>query len=50
MKRCQLKKCGEYNMLKCVREEGHSGYCCWVVDHENDYPINKKEKNEKRKN
>ncbi len=34
---CPCKKCGEYNILKCVLPEGHDGACCFVVDHENDY-------------
>jgi hypothetical protein len=38
---CKKKKCGEYNMLKCVRTAEHIGDCCFVVDHENDYPWNK---------
>ncbi len=41
MNPCPRKKCGEYNMLKCACEEGHTGECCFVVDHENDYAHNK---------
>ena len=38
---CPRKKCGEYNMLKCVRANGHDGECCFVVDFENDYEWNR---------
>ncbi len=41
---CPRKKCGEFNMLKCVREAGHDGACNYVVDHENDYAIRKTER------
>ena len=34
----------QYNMLKCVLEAVHSGDCCFVVDHENDYAHNKRRK------
>lgn len=40
---CDSKKCGEYNMLHCVREKGHAGEHSYVVDHVNDYPHNKRE-------
>jgi hypothetical protein len=33
---CPKKKCGEYNMLKCARADGHDGDCIWVVDHARD--------------
>lgn len=42
-KACSKKKCGEFNMLRCCREAGHSGDCNFVVDHANDYPHNRKE-------
>lgn len=38
---CNAKKCGEYNMLRCVRKMGHAGTHNYVIDHENDYPRNK---------
>lgn len=38
---CGKQKCGEYNMLVCVRDRAHDGVCNYVVDHENDYPQNK---------
>jgi hypothetical protein len=38
---CHIRKCGEYNMLKCTGKDGHDGECCFVVDHENDYPHNR---------
>ena len=41
MNNCKRKKCGEYNMLRCCLESEHKGDCCFVVDHENDYPWNK---------
>lgn len=44
MAQCERKTCGEYNMLRCARSAGHDGECSFVVDHENDYPWNKKEK------
>lgn len=47
-KLCQRKKCGEYNMLKCVLESGHSDDCCFVVDHANDYSYNKSKKARRR--
>jgi hypothetical protein len=37
---CGIQKCGEYNMLVCVREFNHSGDCCFIIDRENDYPRN----------
>lgn len=37
---CNLCKCGEYNMLRCCRDYGHSGECVFVIDHDNDYPWN----------
>lgn len=39
---CPIRKCGEFNMLKCVMDKGHEGNCIFVVDRENDYPHNKK--------
>ena len=42
MAACPRKKCGEYNMLRCCLEEGHSKDCVFVVDHANDYSQNKK--------
>jgi len=45
---CPRKKCGEYNVLKCVRQDGHTGDCCFVGDHENDYPWNKAKKRPNR--
>jgi hypothetical protein len=41
MAQCERKKCGEYNMLRCARDAGHTGECSFVVDSENDYPWNK---------
>lgn len=38
---CGAKKCGEYNMLRCVLTAGHKGEHAYVVDHENDYPHSK---------
>lgn len=43
MRACGSKKCGEYNMLRCCRQEGHTGEHSYVVDHENDYAHNKRE-------
>ena len=45
---CPRKKCGEYNMFKCVKAAGHTGECCFVVDHENDYAHNKPKKSTRR--
>lgn len=42
--KCPRSKCGEFNMLRCCRNVGHSGECSFVVDHENDYEWNKKQK------
>lgn len=41
---CNKSKCGEYNMLICISNKGHSGECCFVIDHKNDYPWNKNKK------
>lgn len=49
MSQCTRKKCGEYNMLRCARSEGHLGECSFVVDHENDYAHNKHPKKPIRK-
>lgn len=38
---CNKSKCGEYNILRCCREKGHTGEHCYVIDHENDYEWNK---------
>ena len=32
MATCPRKKLGEFNWLRCCREEGHEGTCNWVVD------------------
>ena len=40
---CRKKKCGEYNMLMCCRDADHAGECCFVVDHANDYPHNRRQ-------
>jgi hypothetical protein len=39
---CGARKCGDYNMLKCVRENGHGGEHNYVVDRERDYPHNRR--------
>lgn len=39
---CNSAKCGEFNMLRCVREKGHAGDHNYAVDHKNDYPHRRK--------
>jgi hypothetical protein len=38
---CDSKKCGEYNMLRCVLPRGHAGEHNYVVDKDGDYQHNK---------
>ena len=40
--RCGARKCGEFNMLVCIAEAGHKDDHCYTVDHENDFPHNKR--------
>ena len=30
---CHRKKMGEFNPLRCCREDGHAGICNWVVEY-----------------
>lgn len=36
--RCTRRKCGEYNPLRCARQQGHSGECAFVVDTQEQTP------------